>query len=273
MAFDDHVLLDRGPQPPTPPVGPPRRSPTRWIVLGAAGVIVGALLVLWWMIRAQPGTATPAPTAATDVTVGSNRPKPQPLDLPPLDASDGLLRQLVAALSDHPLLARLLATDGLVRGAVLAAIQIGEGRTPSKPLAILRPSSRLAVTSAGRIDPRAYARWDGATGALVSVDAAQAAQVYVNLKRLFDQAYGELGHPGGDFDDAIVLAIRTLDDTPRLAADPVLLRRPGYYEHDDPALRSLLPVQKQMLLLGPDNRDKVMRWLKQLAAALELKVD
>ncbi len=36
-------------------------------------------------------------------------------------------------------------------------------------------------------------------------------------------------------------------------------------------LRALPPVQKQFLLIGSDNRAKVLGWLKQFAASLELK--
>jgi hypothetical protein len=63
-----------------------------------------------------------------------------------------------------------------------------------------------------------------------------------------------------------------IEDTPSLTTDPELLRRPGYYEHTDPALRGIPPVQKQFLLIGPDNRQKVLAWLKKLASVLDLKV-
>ncbi len=273
MAFDD-LPLDRpssGQVPPPRPAPPPARSPTRWIVVGALAVVVGALLALWWMSRAQPSMATPAPTAATDVAVGSHRPKRQPIELPSLESSDPFLRDAVSLLSRHPVLARLLATDGLVRGATLAVVEISDGRTPADPLKVLRPSSRLAITPGGRVDPRTYQRWDGATAALASVNPAEAAQLYVNVKPLFDQAYTEMGHPNGNFDDAIARAIGVLKETPGVAVDPELLRRPGYYEHADPTLRSLKPVQKQLMLVGPDNRRRILAWLGQLAAALELK--
>src|SRR5512134_4147706 len=125
MAYEDLPLN----APDRDPLTPPRRaaSPTRWIVLVAGAVIAAALLALWWMSRAQPVAAPPAPTAATEVVPGSNRPKRQPMDLPSLDGSDGFFRELVAALSRHPLLARLLASRELVRGAVLAVVQIGDG--------------------------------------------------------------------------------------------------------------------------------------------------
>ena len=273
MAFED-LPLDR-PSTPSPGSrpGPPTASATRWVIVSASAVIVVGLLALWWISRAQPRAAMPAPTSATDVAVGSNRPKRQPIALPSLDGSDTLLRELVSQLSRHPLVARLLATDGLVRAAVLAVEQIGDGRTPAVPLKVLRPSSRLTIvgSESGRVDPRSYTRWDPPTASLVSINPSDAAQLYVNLKPLFGDAYRDLGHPGGDFDGSIVRAIQMLEDTPAAAADPELLRRPGYYEHADPALRSIPPVQKQMLLIGTGNRQKILNWLKGLANALDLK--
>ena len=102
--------------------------------------------------------------------------------------------------------------------------------------------------------------------------ASDAAQLYVNVKPLFDQAYIDLGHPGGDFDTAIVRAIGMLDDTPNQPEDMQLLRKTNYFEHDDAALRALPPVQRQFLLIGEENRQKVMGWLKQFASNLDLRI-
>jgi hypothetical protein len=254
------------------PEAEPPRSPKRWIILGASGVIVVALLALWWMSRSQPKPTAPAPTQATDVAIGSNRPKRQPMTLPSLSASDALLRDLVSALSRHPLVARFLATDGIVRNTVLAVEQIGDGRTPAVPLNVWRPDSRLAVDgTAGRLDPRTYSRWDPATQSLLSINPRDAAQLYVNVKPLFDEAYRDLGHPNGDFDESIVRALQTLKETPAVTGEPELIRRSGYYEHADPALRALRPVQKQFLLIGPDNRRRVLDWLDQFSKTLDLK--
>jgi hypothetical protein len=274
MAFDD-LPLDRSGQPLPPlPQRRPQGSPTRWVIVGALLVVVGSVLALWWMSRTELQTATPAPTTATDVVAGSNRPKRQPIELPALDSSDSWLREMVAALSAHPLLTRLLITPELVRSAVLVVEQIGEGRTPAQPLKVLRPTSRLTILGpeSGRVDPASYTRWDAATASLTSINPADAAQLYVNAKPIFDQAYRDLGHPNGDFDDSIVRAINVLSATPVVVSDPELLKRPSYFEHTDPALRSLQPVQKELLLIGPVNRQRVMSWLKRVAAALELKI-
>jgi hypothetical protein len=156
----------------------------------------------------------------------------------------------------------------------LAVVQIGDGRTPIEPLKPLRPSARLQMlgTTTGHIDPESYRRWDAATGALVTAVPADAAQLYVNIKPLLDEAYIELGHSGEDFDAAIVRATTMLVETPEPASEPMLLKRPGYFDYDDPALRALRPVQKQFLLVGPENRRHLVTWLKSFASALDLKI-
>jgi hypothetical protein len=271
MAFDD-LHLDR----PAAPRRPQARSSTsRWVILGAGTIIAGALLALWWLGHAQPPPAPLAPTTATEITRAPTRPQREPLQLPPLVDSDAMLRDLFSTLSKHPLLAHVLAQRGIVRAATLAVVQIGDGRTPAVPLAALRPTDRVAIDGGaiGRVDPGSYARWNGAVRALTSINPSDAARVYVNLKPLFDQAYRELGYPDGDFDEAIVRAIRMLKQTPDPPSDPVLLKRPAYYEHEDAALRNLAPVQKQLLLTGPEHRHQILLWLRQFAAALELKID
>src|SRR6186713_2525463 len=103
MAYDDLPLGDPRPRSGSAPAAPPpSSSAARWVAVGAAGVVVIALLVFWWLNRVQVVPAPPAPTTATDVALEASRPKRQQLDLPLLDDSDTLLRQLVATLSEHP---------------------------------------------------------------------------------------------------------------------------------------------------------------------------
>ena len=258
---------------PAPP--PEGGSPTRWIVVAALAIAAGAGLAYWWMTRAQPDRVPPGPTTATDGARTSRRPQRQAWDLPTLDSSDTIFRDAVAVLSKHPALARLMATDGLVRATALAVVQIGDGKTPIVPLKVLRPSTRIAIIGAeqGRVDAvTSYPRWNTATSALLSVRPEDAAQLYVNVKDLFDAAYAELGHPGGNFDEAIERAVEMIVKTPQPVDPPELLRRPNYFEHTDPALRSLRPVQKQVILFGPENQARLTNWLRQLATALDLKV-
>lgn len=275
MALDD-LPLDRPTQPSSPytlPPEPERGSLTRWIVVGLAGIVAGGLLTYLWMSR-TPGapSAPPSPTAPEVAASPSTRPVRQPMNLPGLADSDGFIRQLVSTLSQHPGLARLLATPSLVRSTTVGVVQIGDGRTPVEWLRVMRPATRLQIAKrdAGPLTDASHERWNAVADAAVSVSPADAAQLYVNVKPLLDQAYVELGQPDGDFDRALVRAIQMLKDTPVPAAPPVLLRRPGYFEYEDSALQSLKPVQKQLLLLGPANRERLLAWLDEFARALQL---
>lgn len=275
MAYDDLPLGSLSSSSSTPPPPPPPASTaSRWVIAAAAVAVVGGGLYFWWLTRMPAHPAAPPPTTATDVAVGSMRPSRQPIELPSLAASDTLVRELVSTLSRHPQLTRLLATKQLISAAVLTVEQIGDGKTPVAPLKILRPDMRLMImgTDNGRIDPASYVRWETNVAALTSVQPKEAAQVYVNLKPLFDEAYAALGHANGDFDTSLVRAIRMLRDTPEPSDEPVLMRRPAYFEHTDAALRSLRPVQKQFLLFGADRRARVRAWLTSLASALDLKL-
>ena len=275
MALDNDLPLNR----PTPRLQqPPSRQPSamQWVLVGIAALVAGGLLAYWWLSRAQPVTAPP-PTAmvATEPDAESNRPTRQPIDLPALGESDTLLRSLVSTLSQHPALARFLTTDGLARASALAVVQIGDGRTPDQPLGALRPSSRVQMQGeeSGPVAPASSARWDPAVAALTSIDPAEAAQLYVNVKPLLDEAYAELGHADGDFDAAIVRAIQTLRATPVPDEPPTLVNRQGIFEYADPRFEALKPVQKQFLLLGPDNQRQMLTWLDRLATSLDLSLE
>ena len=269
MALDD-LRYEHAVEPPPEP--PSRPGLLRWVAVALAGLAAGSLLTFWWMSRVQPTTSAPASTTAAEGVVGSNRPARQVMPLPPLSASDTLLSDLVSAISRHPAIARWLATPGLIRAGVLAVVQIGDGRTPAVPLKALQPDSRVEIAGSGdgALDVASYRRWEAAVRGLLSIEPAAAAQIYVNIKPLLDEAYQELGYPAGNFDDAVARAIRVLGDTTLAPEPPRLLRRPNYVEYEDATLRSMVPVQKQFHLIGPDNRRQVMAWLRQFAAALDL---
>lgn len=276
MAFDD-LPLDRptpvpSPYDPPPEPEPERGSLLRWIAIGLAGVVAGGLLTFWWMSRSQPTPTTAAPSATAPEAATPVRPTQQPLDLPTLVDSDAFIRDLVTALSNHPALARLLATPPIVRGMTAGVVQIADGRTPIEWLKVLQPATRLQIlgTDTGPVSPVSYARWNQIIEAMSSVSPVDAAQLYVNVKPLVDEAYLDLGQPDGDFDQTILRAVRMLKDTPAPAVTPDLIRRPGYFDYQDPALRALKPVQKQLLLLGPEHRQKLIAWLDAFVRALGL---
>ena len=104
----------------------------------------------------------------------------EPIELPPLDETDTLVRQLVGALSSHPGVVAWLATNGLIRNFVVAVENISIGRTPAGRLRPLRPTGAFRVVERGEervIDPGSYERYTPIAGAVQSVDAAGAARL------------------------------------------------------------------------------------------------
>ena len=101
-----------------------------------------------------------------------------PITLPPLDDSDGMVRELVKQLSSHPRVAAWLATDDLIRNFTVVVVNVAEGSTPAAQLQALRPSSRFRIVGRNgnqQIDPRSYERFDALADAAASLDPAGSA--------------------------------------------------------------------------------------------------
>ena len=137
-----------------------------------AGFVIGGLIVLaaivaglvWWA-KQPPVVAKPAAVAQAPAAVKPPEPvAAEPIDLPPLAASDSLVRQLVGRLSSHPMVARWLTTDQLVRNFTVVLVNIADGRTPTTHLEKMRPKGRFAALTDARgayVNPDSYHRYDG----------------------------------------------------------------------------------------------------------------
>ena len=270
------------PEPVPPHGGPPRWQYAAVVVGGLA--LVAAAAVAVYLVRRE--SVDPVPPAAPPVADAAPIAEPvdateevldnvEPVDLPGLDASDRLVRDLVAALSAHPAFVAWIATDDLIRTFAVVVDNMAEGQTPARHLGNLSPREPFLV-SGGRqrpvIDPRSYARYDVIADAFSSLDVDGATQLYTQLEPLLDEAYRDLGHPDAGFDAAMSRAVRRILETPVVEQEVALVSRSVAFEFTDPALQSLAPVQRQALRMGPRNLRLVQRTLRELAGALELDV-
>lgn len=249
------------------PEPPPRRGV--WIAAAVALVIVGAV-TYWWLNRQPP--AAPQSTAETTEAV----PPPPPPALTaepiaePLDQSDAIVRQLVAALSSHPRVAAWLTTNGLIRNFVVVVENISMGTSPAGHLRVLRPTGPFRIISRDeeiRVDPRSYDRYTGIADAVASIDAAGAANLYARIKVRAQEAYGDLGHTE-PFDAAMERAIVTMLRVP-IVEESAELEETGatQYRYADPRLQQLNGAQKQLLRMGPANVRTIQAKLRQIAQA------
>jgi hypothetical protein len=240
-----------------------------------AVVVIGLLGVVFLVFRhpsASPSPLPPSPPPTRPPVVEAS-PAPSPhAPLPPLDDSDGFVRQLAAGLSTHPELARWLTRSGLVRTLTVVVVNVASGESPRPHLDFLAPKQRFrAQRHPGRVvtpDPAGFVGYDRFADAIASLDATAVATGYRSLAPLFETAYVELGHPEGGFKAALDRAIRALLAVPVLRDDVPLVPHAVGFRYADPMLEGLTPAQKQFLRIGPRNVRLVQGKLRELAAAL-----
>jgi hypothetical protein len=272
---DDLELLKSADEAPTPASS--GRPVWLWAVMAA--LLLGTAAALYFAFgRAQ----RPAPAAADQ-----RRPTPQataaPLggtavavDVPPLDQSDPVVRELVKAITSHPRIAAWLATDGLIRTFTVAVENVAGGATPAGRFPVLRPASEFEAVSrdaALRISPRSYERYDDLADAMASIDAEGAARLYATLKPRIEEAYHDLGYPDSSFDRPLEQAIVMLLRTPAPESAPRLEPKGVGYGFADPALEGLTGAQKQLLRTGPRNIQIIQASLRRIALALGIPAE
>jgi hypothetical protein len=260
---------------------PGDKRPSRSSLVGlVALLVVAAGAAAFWMLRGRLVPA-PAPAAASPTSPLAPADTHQPLgpavaavDLPPLDLTDPIVRELLGRLSSAPAVASWLATDGLIRNFVVSVENVAEGRSPARQLRRLAPTGEFQVARRGEtvvVDPRSYDRYNALADAVASCDAAGLARLYSTLKPRLTEAYTELGHPDGDIDAAMERAIRQLLETPAVPAGAALVAPGVNYRYADPAVEALPSAQKQVLRLGPRNRQIILDKLREVAAELGMR--
>jgi hypothetical protein len=266
-------------------------------VLALLGLLVAvAAALLWYMERREPEAPLPltrelepapplaepaappaepiepevSPSAAADQS-------PAPLEvvpeLPPLDQSDLLVRELASALSARPELAAWLVGERLIRRFAVVVESVAEGRVPRRDLGELRPQARFSVVETDErivIDPGSYGRYDAVAAVFASLDSEGSAALYRRLEPLIAEAYGELGNRELSFEAALGGAIHQVLSTPLVVGEAELSHHVNRYVYLDPELEDLSRAQKQLLRMGPANLRTVQAKLRELAEALEI---
>ena len=85
-----------------------------------------------------------------------------------------------------------------------------------------------------------------------------------------NEAYQNMGHPGGDVDVAVKQALDLLLATP-VVKGPVMLEEGAgaRWAYADPNIERLTMTQKQVVRMGPVHTDALLVWLRALKAGLE----
>lgn len=274
------------PDPAPAPKSTPSARASRWLRRGRTSgppiplwlvVLVVVVLVAlgWWFLGREADPETPLPLTGTPPTPGAAPPVQEapaaPLDLPPLEESDGVVSTLVGALSDHPRWAAWLVTDELATRFVGAVAGVAAGVSPAAQVPFLAPEGPFTVRegpAGDEIDPASYRRYDALTEAFVSFETDAAVRLFQQLTPLFEEAHRQLGFPPGSFGLTMATALDNLLVAEVPSEVPAVELDVQTYLLSDPALESLPPIQKQLLRMGPDNTARVQGKLRQLRDGL-----
>ena len=242
-----------------------------YITVGLLAV-AGVAGFLW--VRGRGSEPEPQNLAGLTATepITETRPSVPPLALPELDASDAFLRGVIESLSAHPQVARWLVTDELARRFVLSVVELAGGRSPRSHVQFLIPPEAPGVRESGEglaVDPEAYRRYDLLAETFASLDTEGTAVLYHQLHPLFVEAYGELGIPGGSFDEAMELAVQNVVSAQSAPGSLAVRMNEGVYEFVDPDLEARSPLEKHLIRMGPDNAARVQSKLVEVWGAIE----
>jgi len=253
---------------------PPESPRPIGVWIAVAVLVIAAGIAAYFALGGarQTETATePEAVAAVEPPVEPLGTEAEMVDVPPLEESDPVVRDLVRKVSSHPQVLAWLATDGLLRNATVVIQNISEGLTPSNHLAVLKPSGSFMVVERGEylfVNPRSYERYNSLADAVSGIDPQGAARLYTILKPRLQDAYDELGFPDTPFDRALERSIVQLLATPVPSEELRVEPRGIGYGYADDRLENLSGAQKQLLRLGPRNARMVQDSLRRIALAL-----
>lgn len=255
------------------------RSDRRLVMIGVAIVVAVALVVAVWLTLRSPMPTGDAGIAAdtgeqgaAERDVSEDRETLDDFELPALDASDAIVRQMAAALSAHPDFAAWLVSDDLIRRFAVVVANVAEGESPRSHLGFMAPAERFETSeSAGGvvIDRQSYRRFDALVETFESLDVDGSIELYRRFEPLLDEAYRELGYPAGSFENALREAAAILLKTPRIDGDIELQPAVRSFKFADDRLENLDPVQKQLVRMGPRNVAAVQAKMRAFLEALE----
>jgi hypothetical protein len=227
---------------------------------------------------AKTGSAPAAPSSAPQpVASAASAPLQLPAStasLPALHNSDATVLQELGALLGKSGLA-WLAPRHLILHFVATVDNLTRQTVPLQVWPVHPVPGALRTTGQGSdlaIAPDNARRYAPYVQTLTAISPQRAAQLYVQLYPLCEQAWRELGHPKSAFNDRLLAVIANLLQAPE-PQGAVLLRQPKVlYTYADPALEAAPAGQKILMRMGLENERAVKDWLRQFRQDLRAQM-
>ena len=194
------------------------------------------------------------------------------VQLPALGSSDLFISERLQQLSNGAALLSYLVDEQMIRRFVVLVDNISRGNLPQTNLPYRDVATDFPVRTIDdnlfELDESGFRRFDQVVNAVIAVDTEQAMMLYRLASPLFQQAYAELGYGDVSFDDTLRRAIRTVLGTDDIEGPLQLVKPSVMYLYADSEIEGMSDIQKQMIRIGPDNREKVKAKLRQVLQQL-----
>ena len=263
------------------------------VTFGILAVVVGAIAFYLYWPRGDtlPQRVLPTPPAPTSALPARPEPAiqhpvekiPVPaadadgaqLPLPRLDSSDIVARDAIETILNGDAFIRLLVPDGIIRHIVATVDNLPRNKIapqilPIKPLP--GPLTTLSTAHGMSIARDNAGRYAAYVDAAEAIDTKRLTGFYVRLYPLLQQAYVDLGYPGGYFNDRLISVIDHLLAAPE-PKPPVYVSQPRVmFEFVDPNLAELSAGQKILVRVGIDNELRLKAKLREIRKSLVAEV-
>lgn len=238
-------------------------------------LVVGGIVWLWLGTRGDTGETVVdrAPTTTPEESLPLAERELTPLELPELPASDAFVRDLVAGLSSQPQLARWLVTDDLIQRFVGVVVDLAGSSNPASQVPFMVPEGTFAAVPSGDalvITPETWRRYNLISDTFVSLDTERSVELYLQMRPLVEEAYGQLGIPDYSFDDLLALAIQNVRDVQVPEKPLEVVGTDGVYVFADPEVEARRGADKALLRMGPANARRIQEKMEAFARELGL---
>jgi len=242
-----------------------------WVVVVIAAVIGG-----WYAWREVAIEPAPPPevvqepvkeVAEAPLVEHPVEPAPEAPPLPALGESDAFATEQLAGLLGADTVASWFLTDDLIRRITVTLDNLPREKVALRQRPLKQMDSAFVASGeegAWTLGPDNYARYAPWVRVVDGLDPDAVAAFYVRLYPLFQQAYVELGHLDGYFNDRVVEVIDHLLAAPAPDGPVPLVRPTVMYQFADPELESLSAGQKFLVRMGPENSARVKAQLRAL---------
>jgi len=213
-----------------------------------------------------PQAVEPEPVQEPQVSLVS---KPPPL--PKLDNSDDFIRERLLLINNKPEFAKWVKADDLLRRTASYVDGLSNGVVLSKIFPLTAPEGLFATHSSDGtvwLNAGNYERYGRTINTITNLPMDSMGKLFHFIRPLLENAFSEMGYNPRQMDGIILHAIDVILATP-IVVEPIKLTRDSVvYKFADPALESLLPLQKQLLRTGPENTKRIQQQATALREAL-----